>query len=288
MRRYLLVGVAILCFTCCTNKKKEIARLVEDWEGKEILFPERTVFTIQGTDTVEYATQTASYKVLTYIDTAGCTSCRLRLAGWNAFMKDVDSLSKGSVKFFFFFFSNRVQEISHLLQREKFTHPVCIDPEDNLNRLNDLPSHEMCRTFLLDKDNKVLLIGNPIHNPTVKELYLEQITGKKSENSPSKTQVKIEPKEVNLGNVSLSSGGKSVLFVLRNAGKHPLWIREVATTCGCTLAACEKKRVSPGERTKITVRFTPEEEGFFNKVVLVHCNANASPIRLNVKGKVVK
>lgn len=36
-------------------------------------------------------------------------------------------------------------------------------------------------TFLLDKDNKVLAIGNPIHNPKVKELYLKIIQGEKVE-----------------------------------------------------------------------------------------------------------
>ena len=33
------------------------------------------------------------------------------------------------------------------------------------------------QTFLLDKDNKVLAMGNPILNPKIKELYLKIIRG---------------------------------------------------------------------------------------------------------------
>ena len=32
-------------------------------------------------------------------------------------------------------------------------------------------------TFLLDKSNKIIAIGNPIHNPKIKELYLKIIQG---------------------------------------------------------------------------------------------------------------
>ena len=35
----------------------------------------------------------------------------------------------------------------------------------------------MFQTFLLDKDNKVVVIGNPIHNLKVRDLYLQKIAG---------------------------------------------------------------------------------------------------------------
>ena len=54
-------------------------RLVQEWSGKEIKFPSRSVFTIQGKDTVDFDFEDADYKVVTYIDSVGCTSCKLNL-----------------------------------------------------------------------------------------------------------------------------------------------------------------------------------------------------------------
>ena len=39
---------------------------------------------------------------------------------------------------------------------------------------------EMCirdrfRTFLLDNTNKVILVGNPMHHPRIKEMYMGQL-----------------------------------------------------------------------------------------------------------------
>mgnify|MGYP000541419380 CR=1 FL=1 len=42
-----------------------------------------------------------------------------------------------------------------------------MDQSDRLNELNHFPpaDGEIFKPFLLDKDNKVVVIGNPIHNP---------------------------------------------------------------------------------------------------------------------------
>lgn len=37
----------------------------------------------------------------------------------------------------------------------------------------------MYQTFLLDAGNKVVAIGNPIHNDRIKKLYLDIISGNK-------------------------------------------------------------------------------------------------------------
>lgn len=53
------------------------------------------------------------------------------------------------------------------MKRDKFDIPVYIDSEDRFNRLNRFPSDPIFHTFLLDKDNKVAVIGNPVHNLAV-------------------------------------------------------------------------------------------------------------------------
>ena len=78
----LLLCVLALFSSCKESEKDKIARLVEEWEGKEILFPTRSFFTIQGKDTVNFSFVDADYKVVTYIDSVGYTSCKLQLPRW--------------------------------------------------------------------------------------------------------------------------------------------------------------------------------------------------------------
>jgi hypothetical protein len=58
-----------ICFFACTRerKKENIAWLVTEWQGKEIVFPENQVFTRYLTDTTDYRALESEYKVLIYI-----------------------------------------------------------------------------------------------------------------------------------------------------------------------------------------------------------------------------
>lgn len=44
----------------------------------------------------------------------------------------------------------------------KFSYPIIYDYHGTLDSLNQFPKNRIFQTFLLDKDNKVILIGNPI------------------------------------------------------------------------------------------------------------------------------
>ena len=77
-----LLFLAGVLFSCQESEKERISRLVKEWDGKEIVFPDRPVFTIQGRDTVSCPSGNFPYKVLTYIDSLGCASCKLQLPRW--------------------------------------------------------------------------------------------------------------------------------------------------------------------------------------------------------------
>mgnify|MGYP000925728807 FL=1 len=55
-----------------------------------------------------------------------------------------------------------------------------------MNTLNKFPKNPQYQTFLLDKDNKILLIGSPIGNHHIWNLY-KQIIKKESEICPYNT-----------------------------------------------------------------------------------------------------
>lgn len=177
--KYLNLIILLLFLLACQDKKKdEIKHLVSEWQGKEIRFPKDMVFARFATDTVDFTLPKSPHKVLVFVDSIGCTSCKLQLHRWKELIQYTDSITQGTVPFLFFFQSDDKKEIRYLLKKDNFDKPICMDQSDRLNELNHFPADGRFQTFLLDKDNKVVMIGNPIHNPNIRELYLKEITGK--------------------------------------------------------------------------------------------------------------
>ena len=242
---YLYILLIATSFFSCHNEQKEkenkIAHLVTEWQGKQIQFPENLTFTRYLTDTTDFQIPQSEYKVLIYVDSIGCTSCKLQLHKWKELIEYTDSVTQGKVPFLFFMHPKDAKEIRYLLKRDAFDRPVCIDIDDQLNKLNKFPTNITFQTFLLDKDNKVTVLGNPVHNTAVKELYLKQITGKDSPNKNiPKTTAEATKTEIDFGTFDKSEIKETTIEV-KNTGESPLVIVDVSTTCGCTRANSTSK-----------------------------------------------
>ena len=270
--------------SCQESREEAMLRLVNEWNGKEVKFPSRSVFTIQGKDTVDLEFGNADYKVVTYIDSVGCTSCKLQLPRWKKLVAEVDSLTDGNVPFLFYFHPKDMKELRYLTRRDDFTYPVCFDEKDELNRLNRFPSDMTFQTFLLDKDNKVVAMGNPVLNPKVKELYMGLVTGSRSSKSSEQTtQVSVNQTELDFGTFPKEEKQEGS-FVLTNTGNGLLVIQDIITSCGCTKVEYSKEPVRLGGTLEVKVIYEAEKAEHFNKTVTVYSNAGNSPLRLTVKG----
>lgn len=191
------------------------------------------------------------------------------------------------MKFLFFFTPEKKRDLWGTLKSEEFVYPICIDEKDSLNKLNHFPSDMMFQTFLLDKNNKVLAIGNPIHNPHIKELYLKIIRGEQIEKEDKskriKTRVDVDKTSVSMGNFGWQEEQKAV-FALKNTGDNLLVIQDVTTSCGCTTVAYSREPVQPGGEATLEVAYKAEHPGYFKKTITVHCNAEPSPVKLTITG----
>lgn len=179
MKTLIPILLLSLTLSCQFNRKEDLSRLVATWTNREIVFPEAAVFTTYATDTVAYPDVNTHppYKVVIYADSLGCMSCKMQLDKWKSFIQEVDALTNSQIPFLFFMDTRDISEMKHILRRERFSHPVCIDRKSDLNRLNHFPENPSFHTFLLDHENRVKLIGNPVHNAAIKELYLVEFRG---------------------------------------------------------------------------------------------------------------
>ncbi|WP_080905031.1 hypothetical protein [Parabacteroides sp. Marseille-P3160] len=79
--------------------------------------------------------------------------------------------------FFFYLHPKDRKELLSLLKRDDFRYSVFIDTENKIDQLNHFPHEMEFQCFLLDKENKVLSIGNPTLNPRIGDLHKQIILG---------------------------------------------------------------------------------------------------------------
>ena len=286
MKKQLYILLLLSLLTACKeNNKEKFALLVQEWQGKEIVFPQNMAFTRFVTEPVDYRIPDAEYKVLVYVDSVGCTSCKLQLLKWKELIAHVDSATNGNVPFIFVFQSKDDRELRYILKCDNFDRPVCIDRNNRFNSSNRFPQDITFQTFLLDKDNKVKVIGNPVHNLAVRDLYLKQITGMQYQEALPKTTLETDKAEYDLGTVKEGTTKKQTVTV-RNTGTSVFKLKGFTTSCDCTEATCDWKELQPGESGTVTVSYEAEQPGEFYRTVEIYGNIPNNSLMVSFIGKV--
>lgn len=282
--KYLLVLCFMLLVSCRDQAKSNLTEIVKEWEGKEVKFPSVSVFTRYVCDTVEMNKKT-DFKLVVYVDSIGCTSCKLHLNEWKLFLYELDSISNGRASCFFYVCPQNKKELEHILKRDKFDYPICVDEYDSLNKLNHFPTDPRLQVFLLDKGNKVIAIGNPVLNPKIRNLYFNVISGKNDVEVKqiSKTKATISEQMINMESFSWKEKQQKVV-ILRNIGHSPLVIDEIITSCGCTTVEYDKKPILPQDSLCVRIVYQSERPEYFDKTVTIYCNAESSPFQLRIRG----
>lgn len=282
--RFLLIFISLLLLLSCQNKeKREAKKIITEWVGKKIQIPENIPFSVLGKDTTCQDLLKMPYKILLYVDSIGCLSCRLKLSDWKILMKEVDSIAPGKVGFIYLFQPKKEKELQLLLQQYQMHYPVIVDPTDEINKQNSFPKKQQYQCFLLDQSNKVLMIGNPVHNPQIWNLFKAQITGKPNKEKHLLTSIQTSSTDVDFGRIQVNK--KSTIRIkLTNTGNNPLIIYSAKTSCGCTNVDFEKEPVKSGKNTNIAVSITPDNKGYFHKTVEIYANTYNPPTQLLIKG----
>ena len=151
--------------------------MVNTWNGKNITLPNYLEADSTYQDSIWYSLATKDFKILTIIDSNECTECRLKLFNWKLFIEEIDTLNT-NVAFLFIISPQKGNDIMSLKRKNKFHYPIFYDDQRQIMKKNDFPTNPLFKTFLLDKNNKVLIIGDPSNKPPLWNLYKQIITNK--------------------------------------------------------------------------------------------------------------
>ena len=142
----------------------------------------------------------------------------------------------------------------------------------------------MFQTFLLDKDNKVIVIGNPIHNLKERNLYLQKIAGITVSEIPETILVSNQ-EEYDMGTVG-ENETKAQQVILSNNGTEIFKLKGITTSCECTTTKQEWTEIAPGEMATLTVYYKAEQPGDFYRTVTIYGNVPGKSLTLSLVGKV--
>jgi len=100
-------------------------------------------------------------------------------------------------------------------------------------------------------------------------------------------EIEFEITTIDYGTIENGSDGERV-FSFKNIGTADLIIKNVASTCGCTIPKKPDGPIGPGLSSEIIVRYDTKRVGPFRKTITVSTNQENSPyIELKLKGTVL-
>jgi len=100
-------------------------------------------------------------------------------------------------------------------------------------------------------------------------------------------EFKFQKETIDYGKVQKGSNGERT-FVFTNTGEAPLIIKDVKSSCGCTVPKKPEQPIMPGEKGEIKVSYDTNRVGGFSKSITIFSNAIIPRKIIRIKGIVTK
>lgn len=179
VRISLVVGLVIFCVVSC-NFKKGPENIIPEMVGKRVALEDLTSFWM-GRDSLYLKTDSSLVKLIVFYDSTACQSCRVKtMFEWESFI-EMEKKTNGKFVFMPVFSpsKNEYEQFLRLLAISRFKHHVWVDSSGSFLRNNKfLPEDKFYYAFLVDESNSILIVGDPIVNPNLVQLYDKVINRK--------------------------------------------------------------------------------------------------------------
>ncbi len=99
-------------------------------------------------------------------------------------------------------------------------------------------------------------------------------------------KIEFKTETLDYGEIKKGSDGVRV-FEFTNTGDIDLIIKDVTSSCGCTIPTKPENPIKPGESGKIEVKYNTNIPGPIRKTITVYSNAEEPTKALKIKGRVL-
>jgi hypothetical protein len=172
-----VIGLALLILglnvTGCKNSKEENLNLVNRYNGTIVFFSD-SLYLINKSDNMLVldtllGRQNESFKIVNIIN-GECGKCMSYLKEWK---RIIDKYKTINIKFIFIVNTSDTAYFNKFIYPEiNLQIPFYIDMEKKFVKTNNLDyPDDRIKTFLLDKNNKIIFMGNPTWSREIELLY---------------------------------------------------------------------------------------------------------------------
>lgn len=280
------IFIIIFFIASCGQRsdKNRIQKIVEEWQGKQIVLPDDMTDFLTG-DTIDLSD--ADFTILTYIDSVGCSQCKMKLPLWKEFLYSLDSICDYNIRYLMIVYPSDKSELNYVLKQYQFDYPVYLDVDKRVTKANSFPTETMLQTFLIDRNKNVTAIGNPLRSPHIASLLKGIISGKMSVSTESRNIVTISDNQISLGDI-LQGEEFSREIVFSNQGNDTVRIQKVVSSCECTELSLPKEYISPGSNIKGVLHFAGDSEiGEFENTLNIYYSDFEYPSVITVSGNII-
>ena len=96
-------------------------------------------------------------------------------------------------------------------------------------------------------------------------------------------EFKFEKETIDYGKIAKGANGEKT-FVFTNTGDKPLIIKNIQSSCGCTVPKKPENPIMPGEKGEIKVSYDTNRLGGFSKSITIFSNAKKERKVIRIKG----
>lgn len=181
MKRYYLLYIFLMLYVCYScNNDNRIADEIKEMTGREIVFPSGYKILSSNDSLCEHLLQYDNIKVITFIDNLPCTECGLRaIRDWGECIKTINK----DVSYILVVQTEDSKELIGMKDSIQLETPLLFYSTDTFMVANELNVLTRNKTFLLNRENKIVLVGEPFGNEKLTQLYKKTIASLKKEYS---------------------------------------------------------------------------------------------------------
>ncbi len=166
--RFSLFVFVICSITACSNRESVISD-IQKIKSRKIAFP--TLYNAQNSNINNENKRPINLVI--YYDSLECSHCRISHL---VDMKDIVEISHLYEQFdVLFIFAPAKKDMRHLwlsVKKHEYENKIYIDSTCNFLKYNPhIPSKSQYHSFLLDRNNDVVLVGNPLASDAMWDLF---------------------------------------------------------------------------------------------------------------------
>ncbi|MCM1139676.1 MAG: DUF1573 domain-containing protein [Muribaculum sp.] len=283
MKYLTLIILTVVNLSSCSklSENDNYQQIVEEWQGRHVNLPEDMIDLITG-DTIDISN--SDFTILTYVDSAGCTGCKMKLSLWNEFLQSVEALTEQNIKALIIVDPTKATEVFHLIKRDGYEYPVHSDCNHRIYQSNNFNLDPNFNTLLLNSKFQTILIGSPINSQTIRNLYLDILNGKRLVSNNGKQDIIVNNNKIYLGRLH-PGDQKTNVVEIKNMSNDTIRVRDILTSCECTNASIDNDYIPPKERISVSISFVADSlKGDFTRNVQLFYEGFDTPSYIELNG----